>query len=235
MPSESDGIDFEAEIAVMVDRVPMGTGADMALAHVKLLLLVNDASLRTFTAREVRSGFGFLQAKPSTSFAPVAITPDELGGSWQQARVRLPVSVYWNQRPFGHPHAGAMGFGFHELVAHAARTRNLSAGTIVGSGTISNDEHRIVGSACVAERRAIEMIEHGEPATQYMKFGDSVRIRGPRHRWRFGVWRHQSAHSAGQYGPLVLQTLKQQHFLRWHASQPVTPSATCRECQRPRH
>jgi fumarylacetoacetate (FAA) hydrolase len=176
MPSESDGIDFEAEIAVVVDRVPMGTGADRALAHVKLLLLVNDASLRTFTAREVRSGFGFLQAKPSTSFAPVAITPDELGDSWQQARVRLPVNVYWNQRPFGHPHAGAMGFGFHELVAHAARTRNLSAGTIVGSGTISNDEHRTVGSACIAERRAIEMIEHGEPATQYMNFGDSVRI-----------------------------------------------------------
>ena len=176
MPSESDGIDFEAEIAVMVDRVPMGTGADRALAHVKLLLLVNDASLRSFTAREVRSGFGFLQAKPSTSFAPVAVTPDELGDSWQQGRVRLPVNVYWNERPFGHPHAGAMGFGFHELIAHAARTRNLSAGTIVGSGTISNDEHRIVGSACIAERRAIEMIEHGEPATQYMKFGDSVRI-----------------------------------------------------------
>ena len=176
MPSESDGIDFEAEIAVVVDRVPMGTRADAALKHIKLLLLVNDASLRNFTAREVRSGFGFLQAKPSTSFAPVAITPDELGDSWQQSRVQLPVSVQWNQRPFGHPHAGAMGFGFDELVAHAARTRNLSAGTIIGSGTVSNDDYRTVGSACIAERRAIEMIADGQPNTAYMKFGDSVRI-----------------------------------------------------------
>lgn len=176
MPSESDGIDFEAEIAVIVDRVHMGTGADAALAHVKLLLLANDASLRAFAARELRSGFGFLQAKPATSFAPVAITPDELGDSWQQGRVWLPVNVCWNQRPFGRPHAGAMGFGFHELIAHAARTRNLSAGTVIGSGTISNHEYRTVGSACIAERRAIEMIEQGEPATQYMKFGDSVRI-----------------------------------------------------------
>jgi fumarylacetoacetate (FAA) hydrolase len=176
LPSEVDGIDFEAELAVVVDRVPMATPAAQALRHVKLLMLVNDASLRVLAGREIKTGFGFLQSKPSTSFAPVAVTPDELGESWRDGRVHLPVRVEWNRERFGTPNAGQMGFGFHDLVAHAARTRNLHAGTIIGSGTISNSEYRTVGSACIAERRGIETVDHGKATTSYMKFGDTVRI-----------------------------------------------------------
>lgn len=176
LPSEQDGIDFEAEVAIIVDRVPMTTTAAQALPHVKLLLLVNDASLRMLGPREMKTGFGFLQAKPSTSFAPVAVTPDELGDAWRDGRIHLPVQVQWNGNEFGHPDAGQMGFGFHELIAHAARTRNLSAGTIIGSGTIANNEYRTVGSACIAERRGIEIMDHGKPSTSFMKFGDRVRI-----------------------------------------------------------
>lgn len=176
LPSEADGIDFEAEVGVVVDFVPMGTPASLALTHIKLLVLLNDASLRVLAGREIKTGFGFLQSKPATSFAPVAVTPDELGAAWRAGRVHLPVRVAWNGREFGHPDAGRMGFGFHELIAHAARTRNLHAGTIIGSGTISNEEYRTVGSACIAERRGIETVDQGETATSYMKFGDSVRI-----------------------------------------------------------
>ena len=176
LPSEADGIDFEAEVGVVVDFVPMATPASLALTHVKLLVLLNDASLRVLARREIKTGFGFLQSKPATSFAPVAVTPDELGGAWRAGRVQLPVRVAWNGREFGHPDAGKMGFGFHELVAHAARTRNLHAGTIIGSGTISNEEYRTVGSACIAERRGIETVDQGKAATPYMKFGDTVRI-----------------------------------------------------------
>ncbi len=176
LPSEADGIDFEAEVGVIVDFVPMATAASQALAHVKLLVLLNDASLRVLAGREIKTGFGFLQSKPATSFAPVAVTPDELAGAWREGRVLVPVRVTWNGREFGHPDAGRMGFGFHELVAHAARTRNLHAGTIIGSGTISNDEYRTVGSACIAERRGIETVDQGKAATPYMKFGDAVRI-----------------------------------------------------------
>jgi len=176
LPSESDGIDFEAELAVIVDRVPMGTPPAAALEHVKLVTLLNDASLRVLAAREVKTGFGFLQSKPSTSFAPVVVTPEELGAAWRDARVHLPVRVAWNGQWFGHPEAGAMGFGFHELIAHGARTRNLHPGTIVGSGTVSNENFRTVGSACIAERRGIEMLDHGSARTSYMKFGDRVRI-----------------------------------------------------------
>jgi fumarylacetoacetate (FAA) hydrolase len=143
---------------------------------VKLLMLVNDASLRVLAGREIKTGFGFLQSKPSTSFAPVAVTPDELGDSWRDGRVHLPVRVEWNRERFGTPNAGQMGFGFHDLVAHAARTRNLQPGTIIGSGTISNSEYRLVGSACIAERRGIETVDQGKAATAYMKFGDTVRI-----------------------------------------------------------
>ena len=177
--SEADGIDFEAEIGVVVDRVPMGTTAEHALAHVKLLVLLNDCSLRVLAPREMKTGFGFLQSKPSTSFAPVAVTPDELGVAWSSGRVHLRVEVRWNGAVFGLPDAAEMGFGFHELIAHAARTRNLGAGTIVGSGTISNAEYRKVGSACIAERRGIETVDQGKPSTPYMKFGDTVRIEVP--------------------------------------------------------
>lgn len=176
LPAEEDGIDFEGELAVVVDRVPMAISRTAALVHVKLLMLVNDASLRVLAPREMKTGFGFLQAKPSTSFAPVAVTPDELGPVWRDGRVHLPVRIEWNDRWFGHPNAGCMGFGFHELIAHAARTRNLSAGTIIGSGTISNDTYRTVGSACIAERRGIEIEDHDKPLTPFMKFGDRVRI-----------------------------------------------------------
>jgi len=175
-PSEQDGIDFEAEVAVVLDRVPMGTPASQALSHVKLIMLANDASLRVLAPVEMKTGFGWVQAKPATSFSPVAVTPDELGPAWRNGRVCLPVRVKWNEREFGHPDASAMGFGFHELIAHAAYSRNLSAGTIIGSGTISNETYREVGSACIAERRGIEVVDTGSPVTSYMKFGDRVRI-----------------------------------------------------------
>lgn len=176
LPSEADGIDFEAEIAVVVDEVPMGCTAAQARERIRLVVLVNDTSLRALAPREMKTGFGFVQSKPSTAFAPVAVTPDELGGAWLDCRVHLPVHVAWNGRHFGHPNAGAMGFGFDQLIAHAARTRRLSAGTIIGSGTVSNENFREVGSACIAERRGIETLDHGEPRTPYMRFGDTVRI-----------------------------------------------------------
>ncbi len=176
LPSEADGIDFEAELGVVVDYVPMGTSAAAALGHVKLVALLNDASLRVLAGREVKTGFGFLQSKPATSFAPVVVTPDELGAAWRDGRVHLPVQVAWNGQFFGHPNGSQMGFGFHELIAHAARTRNLHAGTIIGSGTISNYEYRTVGSACIAERRGIELLDHGSSSTPYMKFGDTAHI-----------------------------------------------------------
>jgi fumarylacetoacetate (FAA) hydrolase len=189
LPNEEEGIDFEAELAVVVDRVPMGTTAAHALDHIKLLMLVNDASLRALAPREMKTGFGFLQAKPATSFAPVAVTPDDLADAWRDARVHLPVHVEWNGRWFGHPHAGQMGFGFDQLIAHAARTRNLSAGTVIGSGTISNADYRVVGSACIAERRGIELEDQGKASTPFMKFGDRVRIevRDDRDRSVFGA------------------------------------------------
>ena len=175
-PSEADGIDFEAEVAVVVDRVAMGTPAAEALQHVKLVMLANDASLRSLAITEMKTGFGWVHAKPATSFSPVAVTPDELGDAWKDGRIHLPIQVSWNDRQFGHPNAGAMGFGFHELIAHAAYSRNLSAGTIIGSGTVSNPDYRTVGSACIAERRAIELADEGRPVTEYMRAGDRVRI-----------------------------------------------------------
>jgi fumarylacetoacetate (FAA) hydrolase len=176
VPSEADGIDFEAEVAVIVDRVPMGTSPAMALGHVKLVMLANDASLRSHAVPEMKTGFGWIHAKPATSFSPVAVTPEELGPAWRDGRLDLPMRVSWNGQEFGHPSAGAMGFGFHELIAHAAYSRNLSAGTIIGSGTVSNENYRTVGSACIAERRAIEIADRGHAVTEYMRFGDRVRI-----------------------------------------------------------
>ncbi|WP_043310439.1 fumarylacetoacetate hydrolase family protein [Pseudomonas sp. ML96] len=175
LPSEAHGIDFEGEFAVLVDEVPMGCTAEQALKHIRLVLQVNDVSLRALAPREMRTGFGFVQAKSSSSFAPVAVTPDELGEAWRDARVHLPLNVEWNGEWFGHPHGGAMHFGFHQLIAHAALTRRLSAGTLIGSGTVSNTD-RSVGSACIAERRAIEMIAHGAPQTGFMRFGDRIRM-----------------------------------------------------------
>ncbi|MFJ4542054.1 fumarylacetoacetate hydrolase family protein [Pseudomonas sp. NPDC088885] len=175
LPSESQGIDFEGEFVVLVDDVPMGCSAENALQHIKLILQINDVSLRALAPREMRTGFGFLQAKPSSSFAPLAITPDELGEAWRDGRVNLPLQVQWNGEWFGQPQGEQMNFHFGQLIAHAALTRRLRAGTLIGSGTVSNAE-RNVGSACIAERRAIEMIEQGAPVTGFMRFGDRVRM-----------------------------------------------------------
>lgn len=175
-PSEEDGIDFEGEFGVITDEVPMGVSADEALGHVKLIVQINDWSLRRLAPIEMKTGFGWVQAKPPCSVAPVAVTPDELGEHWRDGRVDLPLNVWWNGEEFGRAEGYPMGFGFHELVAHAARTRKLVAGTIVGSGTVSNENYREVGSSCIAERRGIELLDRGEAATPFMKFGDTIRM-----------------------------------------------------------
>lgn len=175
LPDEGLGIDFEGEFGVVVDRVRMGASPAEALSRVRLLVQLNDWSLRALGPREMRSGFGFFQCKPSTSFAPVAVTPDELGDAWRRGRVHLALSVEWNGAWFGHPSGGEMDFSFGDLVAHAARTRRLGAGTIVGSGTVSNRDCA-AGSACISERRVIETIRHGEPRTPFLRFGDRVRM-----------------------------------------------------------
>lgn len=175
LPSVEQGIDFEGEFGVLVDDVPLGCSAQQALGHIKLVLQINDVSLRALAPREMKTGFGFLQAKPSSGFAPVAVTPDELGDAWIEGRVHLPLNVLWNGQWFGQPNGGQMDFSFGDLIAHAAFTRRLGAGTLIGSGTVSNRE-RSAGSACIAERRAIEMIEHGAPRTTFMKFGDRVQM-----------------------------------------------------------
>ena len=176
LPSQADGMDFEAEVVAIVSAVPMGTTAAQAAGHLRLLTIANDTSLRVLAGKDLKTGFGFLQSKPSTSFGPVAVTPDELGGAWRDGRVHLPLYVHWNDVEFGHPDCGAMGFSFGELIEHAARTRKLAAGTLIGTGTISNENFREVGSACIAERRAIELVDEGKPRTEFMKFGDRVRI-----------------------------------------------------------
>jgi fumarylacetoacetate (FAA) hydrolase len=173
LPSEADGIDFEGEFGVVCGPVTMGVSAQAALDSVRLIVQINDWSLRAFGPREMKVGFGFLQAKPSTSFAPVAVTPDELGDAWRDGRVHMPLQVQWNGERFGEPHGGEMNFDFGQLIAHAARTRRLSAGSIVGSGTVSNVS-RTAGSACIAERRVIEKIDQGEIRTSFMKFNDHV-------------------------------------------------------------
>ena len=175
LPDEDHGIDFEGEFGVIVDEVPMGCPPEDALAHIKLLVQINDVSLRALGSREIRTGFGFLTAKPSSSFAPVAVTPEELGDAWRDGRVHLPLLIEWNGEWFGKPDGGEMHFGFHQLISHAAMTRRLSAGTIIGSGTVSNAERK-AGSACISERRAIEMADSGEIRTGFMRFGDSVRM-----------------------------------------------------------
>lgn len=171
---EADGIDFEGEFGVITDSVPMGTRADQALDHVKLVVLINDWSLRAIAPVEMKTGFGWVQAKPACSAAPIAVTPESLGDAWNDGRVHLPLEVKVNGAWFGHPHGREMAFGFHELIAHATRTRALVAGTIIGSGTVSNRDYASVGSCCISERRAIEMISHGAARTPYLRFGDRV-------------------------------------------------------------
>jgi fumarylacetoacetate (FAA) hydrolase len=174
---EAWGIDFEAEVAVVTDDVPMGTDAAAARAHIKLVMLANDVSLRNLIPGELAKGFGFFQSKPATAFSPVAATPDELGTAWDGRKLHLPLLCHVNGVEFGRPNAGIdMNFDFPMLIAHAARTRMLAAGTIIGSGTVSNRNPNEVGSCCIAERRMIETIEKGTAETPFLRFGDRVRI-----------------------------------------------------------
>ena len=174
--SVDDGIDFEAEFGVILDCVPLGTSAADALAHVKRVILTNDGSLRAFGPDEMRGGFGFIQAKPPSSLSAIAVTPDELGPAWRDGRVALKVWVTRNEVAFGHPQGGEMTYGFDRLIAHAAATRDLCAGTVLGSGTVSNADAAAVGSACIAERRGLDVIAGIDPPTPFLQFGDRVRI-----------------------------------------------------------
>lgn len=174
--SDEWGIDLEAEVAVITDDVPMGVSPTDALNHIKLVLLVNDVSLRALIPAELAKGFGFFQSKPASSFTPVAVTPDALGTAWKNGKLHLPLRSKINGKWFGEPNAGVdMQFDFGQLLSHAAKTRNLCAGTILGSGTISNRD-RSVGFSCIQEVRMIETIELGKPQTPFLKFGDRVRI-----------------------------------------------------------
>ena len=187
--SEADGIDFEGEFAVIVDAVPLGTSAANAFGHIKLLAQLNDWSLRALAVPEMKTGFGWIHAKPACSMAPFAVTPDELGGDWQSGCVCLDLLVDWNGERFGRANGREMAFGFHQLVAHAAETRDLVAGTIIGSGTVANAAYAAVGSSCISERRAIEIIADGKPTTRFMHFGDKVRMAAqlPNGRAPFGT------------------------------------------------
>jgi len=176
VPSEKMGIDFEAEVAVITGDVLMGTSPDEALEGIRLLMLANDVSLRNLIPAELAKGFGFFQSKPATAFSPVAVTPDEVGSAWNGGRLNLAVQSTWNGKRVGLCDAGPeMTFHFGQLIAHICKTRNVRAGSIVGSGTVSNKDWTH-GYSCVAEKRAIETIETGEPKTEFMQFGDTIRI-----------------------------------------------------------
>jgi fumarylacetoacetate (FAA) hydrolase len=176
LPDVSHGIDFEAEVTVITDDVPMGVSPEDARAHIKLVMLVNDVSLRYLAMNELAKGFGFFQCKSASAFSPVAVTPDELGPAWREGKLHLPLITHYNGALFGKPNAGVdMVFDFGVLIAHAARTRTLCAGTIVGSGTVSNKD-RSVGSSCIVEKRILEKLESGESKTPFMQFGDTVKI-----------------------------------------------------------
>jgi len=186
MPTEDWGIDMEGEVAVITDEVPFGASNQQAANSVRLLMLVNDVSLRALIPTELGKGFGFLQSKPSSTFSPVAITPDELDEHWVEGKLHLPLQVEYNNKLFGRANAGIdMTFDFPTLIAHAAKTRRLGAGTIIGSGTVSNKldgnpgksiEQGGVGYSCIAEMRMIETINNGKPSTPFMQFGDTVKI-----------------------------------------------------------
>ena len=181
LPSEADGIDFEGEFGIVTGEVPMGCAAEDALAHVRLVLLINDWSLRALAVPEMKTGFGWVQAKPACSVAPFAVTPDALGADWRDGRVAMDLLVDWNGARFGAANGVEMQWSFPELVAHAARTRDLVAGTIIGSGTVSNANYAEVGSSCISERRAIEIIASGAPTTRFMADGDTIRMEARGH------------------------------------------------------
>ena len=176
LPRESDEIDFEGEFAVVTDAVPMGVSPAAAAGHIRLIMIVNDWSLRALAGEEMATGFGWIQAKPACSAAPFAVTPDALGAGWARERVQMRLRVEVNGARFGEPHGGEMSVGFGALVAHAAATRSLCAGTIIGSGTVSNDKYSATGSACIAERRAIEILDGGAATTGFLRFGDRVQM-----------------------------------------------------------
>lgn len=174
--TEDFGIDFEAEIAVITDDVPMHVSLEQAPHHIRLIALVNDVTLRNLLPDELAKGYGFIQSKPASSFSPVVVTPDELGEAWKDNKVNLPLITVYNGKLFGRPNAGTdMTFDFSKLVTHLAKTRQLSAGTIIGSGTVSNQDSSI-GSSCIAERRMLEILARGDATTPYMRFGDHVSI-----------------------------------------------------------
>jgi len=176
---EEWGIDFEAEVAVITDDVPMGATPDEAHGKIRLLMLVNDVSLRNLVPAELAKGAGFLQSKPATSFSPVAVTPDELGDAWRGGKVHLPLRSTWNGHLVGQPDAGVdMAFNFPQLIAHLCKTRNARAGSIVGSGPVSNRDAAL-GYSCIAEQRCLETIADGAPSTPFMRFGDTIRIEMP--------------------------------------------------------
>lgn len=173
---EAWGPDLEAEVGVILDDVPRGTMANDALRHVKLLVVMNDVSLRELIPRELAAGFGFYHGKPPTAFAPYAVTPDEAGSAWKDGRLHLPMTSHVNGKQLGHPDAGPeMHFGFHQLIEHAAKTRPLPAGTVLGSGTVSNADDA-KGYSCIAEQRMVETIRDGKPHTPWLKHGDTVRV-----------------------------------------------------------
>jgi len=184
--SEEWGVDLEAEVAVVTGDVPMGASVEQAAQAIRLVMLVNDVSLRNLIPKELEKGFGFFQSKPASAFSPVAVTPDEFGDAWSDSKLHLPLLVTLNGQPFGRPDAGEdMTFSFAQLIAHAAKTRELGAGTIIGSGTVSNKQGSLHGSSianggvgycCLAELRMYETIEQGAPATPFLRFGDTVRI-----------------------------------------------------------
>jgi len=176
VPSEDYGIDLEAEVVIVTDDVPMAATPEQAAGHIQLIGLVNDVSLRNLIPNELAKGFGFLQSKPRSALSPVFVTPDELGDAWRDNKVHLPLLTHINGAWFGAPEAGVdMQFDFAQLVAHAAKTRPLSAGTIVGSGTVANQDTSL-GASCFAEKRTVETLETGKPITPFMKYGDVVRI-----------------------------------------------------------
>ena len=176
VPDEAFGIDLEAEVVVVTDDVPMGVSAEAAAGHIQLVGLINDVSLRNLIPDELAKGFGFLQSKPRSTLSPVFVTPDELGEDWQDSKIHLPLVSHINGEWFGAPEAGVdMQFDFAQLIAHAARTRPLVAGSIVGSGTVANEDEG-KGASCLAEKRMLEIIREGKPTTPFMKFGDRVRI-----------------------------------------------------------
>lgn len=176
VPSEAYGIDLEAEVVVVTDDVPMAVTPEEAAGHIQLIGLINDVSLRHLIPDELAKGFGFLQSKPRSGLSPVFVTPDELGDTWRDSKLHRPLVTHINGQWFGAPEAGVdMQFNFAQLVAHAAKTRPLSAGTIVGSGTVANEDTSL-GASCFAEQRTVETLRDGKPSTPFMKFGDVVRI-----------------------------------------------------------